>query len=124
MGGEREGYVDSKDKPEAGGSEVMGSIAGAGNQRLRYHENAGEVHFHDDALKLKAAVPVAEWWKAWDKLKSQPGRWDWVDTKNDTYLVVETQIVGEPPGVEAFTSLTRLVAGTNFKALNNFTKRK
>jgi hypothetical protein len=123
MGGEREGYVESKEKPSKS-QETMGSVAGTSGQRLRYHENAGEVHFHDDAIGLKAAVPVAEWWKAWEKLKAQPERWEWVDAKNNTYLVVETQIVGDPPGIEAFTSLTNLVVGPNFQAFNNFTKRK
>lgn len=122
MGGEREDYVTGKKGDK---TETQGSVAGANaGQRIRFHENAGQVHFHDDQLNLKSAVPVADWWKAWEKLRSQPGRWEYFDTVNDTVLIVETQLVGEPPGIEAVISLTRGVYGTNFKALNAFTKRK
>lgn len=123
MGGEREDYVAGKKSEK---TETQGSVAGiiATGQRLRFHESAGQVHFHDDALKLKVAIPVADWWKAWDKLRVSPGRWDYFDSVNDTILTVETQLVGEPPGAEATLSLTRGVYGTNFKALDAFTKRK
>lgn len=122
MGGEREDYVTKKkdDKIESQGS-VVGAVAG---QRLRFHESAGQVHFHDDALGLKAAVPVADWWKAWDKLRTMLSKWEYVDTTNDTVLTVETHMAGEPPGIEASITLTRGIFGTNFKALNAFTKRK
>jgi hypothetical protein len=36
---------------------------------LRIHENAGEVHFHDDQNKLKVAVPVAAMYDIWEKLR-------------------------------------------------------
>lgn len=123
MGGEREDYVAGK-KTEK--TETQGSVAGTIGigQRLRFHESAGQVHFHDDNLKLKAAMPVADWWKAWDKLRTSPGKWDWFDTVNETILSVETALVGEPPGIEATLSLSRGVYGTNFKALDAFTKRK
>ena len=35
----------------------------------RIHESGGEVHFHDDQNRIKAAVPVAAMYETWDKLK-------------------------------------------------------
>lgn len=119
MGGERQDYVSKKDDK----TETQGSVAGVAG-KLRFHESAGQVHFHDDALSLKAAIPVADWWKAWDKLRTSPSSWTWLDTVNDTILVVETVLTGEPPGIETNLLLTRGIFGTNFKALNAFTKRK
>lgn len=117
MGGEREDYVTKKksDKTES----KSGTLG-----KYRYHENVGQFHVHDDELKLKAAVPMADWWKAWDKLKSGLGKWQWIDTVNDTILTIETVETGQPPGVDAVVTLVRGVFGPNFKALNAFTVRK
>lgn len=115
MGGERQDYVSK--------TETQGSVTGMAG-KLRFHESAGQVHFHDDALGLKAAIPVAEWWKAWEKLKVGPFHWVWSDAAHDTILTVETILTGEPPGIEANLSLARGIFGSNFKALNAFTKRK
>jgi len=35
---------------------------GGASQTLRFHLSGGEVHFHDDANRLKAAVPVADYY--------------------------------------------------------------
>lgn len=122
MGGERETTLEKKGGEDRGES-TTGFVAGSAG-RIRLHQNLGEVHFHDDTAQLKAAVPVAEWWKAWEKLKSQSSRWEWVDTVHNTYLVIETQVTGEPSGIEASITLSKAVFGTNFRELNNFTKRK
>ena len=114
MGGERETTAEKKTSDK--GTTKIG--------KFRIHENVGQVHIHDDELNLKAAVPVAEWFKAWEKLRTQPSRFEWCDTTNDTYLTIETLLTGEPPGIEAIINLTRGIYGVNFKALNEFTKRK
>lgn len=58
MGGERETTVSGK-------SASVQPIEIGSDQKIRIHENAGEVHFHDDVNNLKVAVPAAEFWTAW-----------------------------------------------------------
>lgn len=128
MGGERETFLESaeeraeKAKSKAGSAtESMGSLRGTNNP-LRIHESGGEVHFHDDTAKLKAAVPCAAWFKAWDKLSSQPQSWQFVDQKNKTVLTIDTKL--DNGSLEADVTLSHLTVGTNFSALAKFTTRK
>ena len=58
MGGEREVEIAKND--------IKSKETSFGN--FRAHLNNGEIHFHDDTNKLKAAIPVAKAWKIWDKL--------------------------------------------------------
>ena len=121
MGGEREDYVTSKEVGKEG------SIASISGQRLRFHESAGQVHFHDDAAKLKTAIPVAEWWKAWEKLRSQATIWEWLDSVNETVFSVETRISSDYNGgsfVQSFVTLRKALYDNNFKALNLFVKKR
>lgn len=36
---------------------------------IRIHESGGEVHFHDDQNRVKAAVPVPAMYEVWAKLR-------------------------------------------------------
>lgn len=40
------------------------------DQQIRFHISNGEVHFHDDANKLKAVISVADWFVVWRSLLS------------------------------------------------------
>jgi hypothetical protein len=112
MGGEREVVVEKK-----ASSKSSTDLGG-----LRIHESQGEVHFHDDKSKLKAAVPVATWWRAWDKLRSEPGIWHYIDSKLNSQLTVETKI--EKSVFEVVVSLNAASAGPNYDKLNDFTRKK
>ncbi len=90
MGGEREDVVEAKKKAtKGGGTETVGKI--------RFHETKGEVHFHDDAAKLKCAVPSVHWYEMWGKLTT--GEIDMlshIDTDNATRL--DVTIITRPDG--------------------------
>jgi hypothetical protein len=115
MGGEREVTVESKSKSKSSGAETKVGT-------LRIHESAGQVHFHDDEKKLKCAVPVADWWKAWEKLSCQSQRWEWIDSENNTILVAETQI--QHPNFDLSLILNSVTLSPGFQKLNSFTRGK
>ncbi len=121
MGGERETHVEKTEIPDKSGSVRQNS-----GSRLRIHENAGQVHFHDDENKLKVAVPVATWWRAWQELQ-QPGRWDYIDVDNMACLTVQTKLYQQDDilSVECELMVTRVgVIGTNYTELAKFTKKR
>lgn len=115
MGGERESYLKETAK--------SGKLASS-SRTLRFHESDGYVHFHDDQSNLKAAIPVAEWWKAWEKLRTQPNRWEWIDSENNTIFGLESSIQDEPLSVNVEWKLEKAIVGDNYRELNKFTKRK
>lgn len=119
MGGERETVLEKA--PAVEGPSTSGSVRGIGGT-IRIHQSGGEIHFHDDAAKIKAAVPVADWWKAWESLKNKEATWDFIDSKNESLLRVRTTI--SPPNFDSEITLVKALCGTNFRELNNFTKRK
>lgn len=114
MGGEKETVVEQKGKSKSGETKLSS---------FRIHENNGEVHFHDDANKLKCAVPMGAWWKAWDKLRGEPGFWNYVDTSNNTALTVETQVDGVLK-FDVALSIEKITVGDDYSKLNTFSKRK
>lgn len=128
MGGERETFLESESKAP----EVHGSVSGKEGSRVRIHQNNGEVHLHDDTNKIKCAIPVAEWWKAWEKLRTQPGTWTWIDSNNNSCVIIETVVdfnagpVTNVPAVRVDEIITLLPAdiSPNYRELNNFTKKR
>jgi|TARA_Y100000310_G_C20591198_1_gene768096 hypothetical protein len=40
------------------------------NSKIRVHLYNGEIHFHDDTAKLKVAIPVADFWRDWQKFST------------------------------------------------------
>lgn len=87
MGGLREDVIETKS--------TTGTETETGDdttdQKIRIHESGGEVHFHHDLTKMKVAVPVAEWHKAWATLK-QGGTFRFCDFKSMCYVKVRTAI--------------------------------
>lgn len=80
MGGAREFNMPSKAQDQ-----VVGN--------LRIHESSGEIHFHDDKNRLKAAVPSADMFDKWQKLTSgQKSKIKFRDKQNNTELRV--RVVG------------------------------
>lgn len=96
-------------------------------QHVRIHENKGEVHFHVDAEQLKAAVPVAAWYEAWDELSCMPGKtFRYSDEANGTVLTVESALIGgginQPDTLDAKIRVEKITIGNTFKELSKFTK--
>lgn len=114
MGGKLEDEVETVRKPRGkSGSEAIGKI--------RFHESAGEVHFHDDAEKLKVAVPVHVWSDLWARLSS--GGPDagiaYLDAKNCAWLEVE--LVKKDGKVDAVLLIEKVSFGDAFAKLQKFT---
>ncbi len=130
MGGDRETFLEGK-TPGPTSNDVSGSVANATGGRLRIHQSGGEVHFHDDDAHLKASVPVAEWWKAWETLSKASQIYSPIvfctDPVNNTQLKVTTAVTGvegQRKKLEAYITLESLEIGTNFRELQQFTKRR
>lgn len=64
-----------------------GPPAGVGRHPVRVHVSGGEIHFHNDIAGIKAAVPIAEWWSAWQRLLRLE-KFVYLDLKNSTVLAV------------------------------------
>ena len=141
MGGERETTVDVADRTggDKGGALPGFSVEHAGqtNRTLRIHENAGQVHFHDDNAnpKIKVAVPVAEMWKAWEKLRypiaGTPVEWKYIDTVNNSVVEIEvsSQEFQDTQGITTWQvrsncRVKRATVDVTFQNLNNFMKKK
>lgn len=112
VGGEREMEVKKEPKAKSGKVSV-------GNFRI--HQNNGEIHIHDDTDKMKVAVPVAAWWKMWDKLKSEPGVWTWIDTTRKTKITVESFVDQE--AVDVKIDISAITFSDTWDKINTFTKK-
>jgi hypothetical protein len=111
MGGERE-FTTTTDVGETIG-------------KIRIHENAGEVHFHDDKNKIKVAVPVATMFGVWEKLRDgRKKRFKHKDLINKSILRIEVirkrkgpvdlQLVVEPmkdAATQEFTNFDAFIRG-------------
>lgn len=124
MGGERETVASQKVATE-NGHEVIGSV--------RYHESKSQIHFHDDANKLKVAIPVATWYKAWNWLLASipseaTGReWNYPDTDNRTILHVSLTLKkANPkkgrltPRMDVLMRIEKIELSEDFSKLNKF----
>jgi len=133
MGGKAEDTIQSPGKSKLGkGGTIQGASPTPSEpiqrvaQELRFHESGGEVHFHDDSDKrLKCAIPVAEWFSAWNKLKSlQIQNWQYLDQKRGTLLKV-TVGKADDGKLDASVTLTKEFDDTSpgpvYEALEKFT---
>jgi hypothetical protein len=119
MGGERETVASQKVETETG-PEIIGSV--------RYHESKSQVHFHDDANKLKVAIPVATWYKAWTNLLSSlPNEWHYADVENGTVLHITLALKkANPkkerpmPRLDALMHIEKIEVSDEFSKLNKF----
>ena len=113
MGGKNETKI--QDKVEKSSAQFS-----SGNQAVRIHESGGCVHFHVDAENLKASMPVATWFSAWERLSTQiPSIFRFYDTEKKTVLTVSTDLVNDK--VEAEVGIVSHEVGPTFTALNKFT---
>lgn len=90
---------------------------------IRTHENAGEIHFHDDGAGIKAAVPVADWWTAWQKLSTlTQKKYQFADRKNGTVLTVR-MTGGKKGPVDAAIVVERATFGQTYENLQKLTSK-
>jgi len=94
---------------------------------VRIHENAGEVHLHDDKAGLKCAVNSAEFWSMWDNInkKANKGHGYTATFTDKLGSSCEAQIkllapIGKPPSQTDIT--IQLSAPLNFG--DNYNKLK
>lgn len=128
MGGERETVASQKVATE-NGHEIIGSV--------RYHESKSQIHFHDDANKLKVAIPVATWYKAWNyMLSSIPSgsnesafrTWHYPDTENLTVLHISLSLKKASkrkkgrlmPRLDVLMNIEKIQLSEDFSKLNKF----
>jgi hypothetical protein len=119
MGGERETVASQKVDTETG-PEIIGSV--------RYHESKGQIHFHDDTNKLKVAIPVATWYKAWNGLlASIPAEWHYADPDNCTALHVSLTLKKAnakkdrpAPRMDVLMHIEKIELSEDFSKLNKF----
>ena len=117
MSGEYEKEIESKPKGKSTAKVDIGD-----SQKLRVHVSGGEVHFHDDGKnKIKAAIPVAVWFAAWEKLRTlQTASWEFLDAGNDSRL----SIAWDTGSQDVVVVLAPEATGDTFKKLDLLTRGK
>ena len=120
MGGQNEKIVTP---PSTG--RVISLINGS----VRIHENQGEVHLHDDLEKLKVAIPVGDFWNAWERCRTSMSTNNapfatsrLVDTKNSTCAIIETQLheVGTECRLQSTVKIIKIVIDPSYQQINDF----
>lgn len=89
-------------------------------QSIRQHVSAGQVHFHDDSNKLKASIPVADWYVILRQLKTMT-KYTYVDTDFNCTATFRPFINNGT--FEVAVELIPIVVGERFKQLNALAKR-
>lgn len=85
-------------------------------QQIRQHVSGGEIHFHNDPDKIKASVPMGDWFGIKRKLLvGEPIMW--IDRTNNTCLRITPMIVNNV--CECVTSVDTVKVGTHFQQLLN-----
>lgn len=111
MGGTNEKVIDT---PRAATSSKSAAIG-----KIRVHENAGEVHFHDDEKGLKVAVPAASFWKAWQGNVNLNSLF-FFDSERQTICNIRFRLVDSGQSIESEVILTKAMVNDTFKNLNDF----
>ena len=84
-----EGQVTSPPAPAKTQAQSVAVASGVpADQVLRYHKKGNEIHFHDDANKLKCVVPASEWFGIARNIASMRMSY-YLDKGNKTFLRVE-----------------------------------
>lgn len=94
-----------------------------GTSSVRIHENAGEVHLHDDANNTKVAVPVPEFMKlfgAWKDSPIQP--LILIDHVRKTQATMVMKNINGEMDVDIQIAAAKF--GKNFQALVDFSEGK
>lgn len=112
MGGERETKI--------AGKVIEKGLTKVGD--IRIHEaKSGDAHFHSDSTGLKAAVPIAIWFKAWMELKDKMMEWTHTDIKQHTRLTVKS-FRGNDGKRDIEITLVPLGDSDKFQALQAFSE--
>lgn len=119
MGGEKETIAMQTKEDKSGKIEQCGQV--------RYHENAGEVHFHDDVNGLKVAIPSGVWFSLFQSLMREvPNSFTYADTKNQAILHVSTKMKKAkkkmPARIETEMYLEKVNVSNELAALQKFTE--
>jgi hypothetical protein len=134
VGGLREDTIETgtaTPSPKGKGKTAKATVD-SGGQSIRIHEDdkTGQVHFHVDKEKLKVAMPVATWWKIWEKLSdpvhSSPQNYvEYVDETNKSILYVDVTQQTDPGFINASLKVSPL-KGTNpiYDQLKKFSEAK
>lgn len=88
-------YISLSHRRRQMGGNNEGLIQGQGVGGLtdiRFHENGGMIHFHDDQGKAKVEVPVADWHNVQRDLEANPSRREFDDKETGVKLVVESYV--------------------------------
>jgi hypothetical protein len=123
MGGERE-TVSPQTVVEKGETKVVGKV--------RYHEQSGEIHFHDDDNGLKVAIPSAAWMAAFQVMEQTlPAKTSrqFVDPQRGTILFVKMGVKKpkkskKKPRMVTTLRLQSMDVDEGFAALRQFTYGK
>jgi|LSQX01.1.fsa_nt_gb hypothetical protein len=119
MGGLNETVGEQKVATPTGKTEVVGKV--------RYHESGNEIHFHDDDNQLKVAIPVAEWFQAWQRLEEgKIDHWEYADRQRKTVLDVRVVLVSsadEPTKLDVAMKISGLEFTDTFKTLQQFSTK-
>ena len=118
MGGTNETTGQQKTVTPAGTTEVVGNI--------RYHENKGEIHFHDDANGLKVSIAATKWISAWDKIEAGESVC-LMDPERKTCLTIETVLVppkdGNPATLDLAMHVQEVGLSDDFTKLRDFSTK-
>jgi len=115
MGGEREATLEVTTK--AAGT----TLTGKAKQILRFHENKGEIHFHDDEIKLKAAIPVAEWYTIFRVLNTMKNV-TYIDSTNWTIIKFKPNYDPKNGLADIKVTLQAVKVGSNLASLQKFSR--
>ena len=133
MGGQREDTIKTSSAQKKS-TTIQESLEQSITQvPIRFHEDpkTGQIHFHDDTNKLKVAMPVADWFTAWRKIKQANNTesyysWIYFDPINNTMLTVNSgiSISINPPLFECSLSISSIQFSDTYRKLENFTFTK
>lgn len=118
MGGTNEKVLSGASTGTSGGKSVS-----IGSSSVRIHENAGQVHLHDDAKGIKVEIPVAEFMKlfgAWKDSPIQP--LVLIDHAKKTQATIAMSYISGEMDVDVQISKAKF--GKNLQALLDFSEGK
>lgn len=87
--------------------------------KIRIHESAGEVHFHDGVANLKVAVPAGKFWGAWSgNARLKPITF--YDSNRGTCAGIKFHTDPTSAKVSAAIHISKVELDPTFRQLNDF----
>jgi hypothetical protein len=124
MGGKNEDFIESPAKKPKKGDAAAGETVG----KIRFHDpEDGTFHFHDATDRLiKVAIPVAEYYVRYNKLRHGDQCPPFIDVANKTMLTMASGVDGssDPPTFECVYTVSAIQFGATFQKLEKFTPPK